>query len=450
MAGIQQVSFTGPYGPEEQEIERRRRMAEALRRQAETPLDTNRMAGGWAIPISPLEGLAKLAQEASAGLQDKRAIEMAKALRERQQGDRSADMGALASMLRGEPGGPQDTGGGDIVQMPSRAAGIDPAQLGALRSPEMQNMGMQLWAQQMQRENAPPERVDLGDKIGLVKNGQIVGYLPKGATPDATLREGGANARHAAPSGGNLLSAQTALQNHLTPSGSAQLGAQTTMRGQNLTDARAQQTLAQGRTPPGFRATPEGNLQAIPGGPADTKLQGVFNQDTGVLTSSTASMDRLATAANEALNHPGLAGTAGLRGAIPNIPGTQAADAAALLNTLKSQVAFGVLQDMRNNSKTGGALGNVSDAEGKRLEANLAALEKSQSVDQLRNSLKKIVDYTQGAKDRLREAFNIKHSGKAAAPAYAGPERRAFANPTATGPNGQKLELVNGKWQPVK
>lgn len=167
------------------------------------------------------------------------------------------------------------------------------------------------------------------------------------------------------------------------------------------------------KPPPGYRKTADGNLQAIPGGPADLKLQGAFNQDTAALNSSTSSMDRLAAAANEVMKHPGLAGTAGLRGAIPNIPGSQAADAAALLNTLKSLVAFGVLQDMRNNSKTGGALGSVSDAEGKRLEANLAALEKSQSVEQLKESLQKIIDYTVDAKDRLRGAYNMRHENGA-------------------------------------
>lgn len=163
------------------------------------------------------------------------------------------------------------------------------------------------------------------------------------------------------------------------------------------------------RVPPGYRPAENGNLEAIPGGPADLKLQGAFNADTATLTNSSAAMDRLALAANEAMKHPGLAGTAGLRGMIPNIPGTDAANAAALLNTLKSQVAFGVLQDMRNNSKTGGALGSVSDAEGKRLEANLAALEKSQSVEQLQSSLQKIIDYTGGAKERLLGAYNLKH-----------------------------------------
>lgn len=154
-------------------------------------------------------------------------------------------------------------------------------------------------------------------------------------------------------------------------------------------------------------------LYPVKGGPADTKLAGVFNTDTAMLTNSISAFDRLATSANEVLNHPGLPGITGLRGALPNIPGGDAANAQSLLATLKSQVGFGVLQDMRNNSKTGGALGAVSDAEGKRLENNLAALEKAQSLEQFQAQLKKIVDYAQEAKDRMRSAFNLKHPDSA-------------------------------------
>lgn len=171
-----------------------------------------------------------------------------------------------------------------------------------------------------------------------------------------------------------------------------------------------------GKAPPGYRLKPDGTMEAIPGGPADLKMQGALNQDTQALTGSISSFDRLGTAANQVLNHPGLAGITGIRGKIPNVPGSAAADAEALLATLKSQVGFGVLQDMRNNSKTGGALGSVSDAEGKRLEANLAALDKAQSLEQFKQSLKAIVEYSDKAKDRVREAYNLKHGGRAQPP----------------------------------
>ena len=52
-----------------------------------------------------------------------------------------------------------------------------------------------------------------------------------------------------------------------------------TMRGQNMTDARARQTIDQGGKPPaGYRFTPDGNMEPIPGGPADAKAQALANQ----------------------------------------------------------------------------------------------------------------------------------------------------------------------------
>jgi hypothetical protein len=42
-----------------------------------------------------------------------------------------------------------------------------------------------------------------------------------------------------------------------------------TIRGQNLTDARAREQLAQGKVPSGYRANPDGTLVPITGGPAD-------------------------------------------------------------------------------------------------------------------------------------------------------------------------------------
>lgn len=182
------------------------------------------------------------------------------------------------------------------------------------------------------------------------------------------------------------------------------------------------------KVPAGYRETPDGNLQAIPGGPADQKISGAFNADTAQLAGTNDSLNRLATSANELLNHPGLKGIVGIQGKFPSIPGGDAANAQALLETLKSQVGFGVLQAMRDASKTGGALGAVSDAEGKRLEANLAALSQAQSIEQFRASLGKIIEYSNGAKDRLREAFNLKHSDKAPATG-AQPQATAMAAP---------------------
>ena len=141
----------------------------------------------------------------------------------------------------------------------------------------------------------------------------------------------------------------------------------------------------------------------------EKKESGVYNQDTALLEHTSSGLDRLSSTANELLNHPGLPGIVGMRGKVPNIPGSAAANAEALLNTLKSQIGFGVLQEMRNNSKTGGALGQVSDRENVLLQQNLAALDKAQNLEQFQESLRKLVQYRNDAVGRLQRAFNLKH-----------------------------------------
>lgn len=188
---------------------------------------------------------------------------------------------------------------------------------------------------------------------------------------------------------------------------------ETAARAQAETERHNRASEQIGRVPAGYRVTPTGDLEAIPNGPADLKRQGQFNQDSSILTSTIADLDRLATTANELKEAPGLGKITGLRSVLPNIPGGEAANAQAKLDTLKSQAGFNVLQTMRNNSKTGGALGAISDKEEKLLQDNLAALGQAQSYDEYKRQLDKIIKYTEGAKDRMREAFNVKYKNEA-------------------------------------
>ena len=63
-----------------------------------------------------------------------------------------------------------------------------------------------------------------------------------------------------------------------------------TLRGQKLADARATQTIAQGNKPPaGYRYKPNGDLEMIPGGPADIKNQQKM-EGGGTVTNVVASL----------------------------------------------------------------------------------------------------------------------------------------------------------------
>jgi hypothetical protein len=82
----------------------------------------------------------------------------------------------------------------------------------------------------------------------------------------------------------------------------------------------------------------------------------------------------------------------GMGSLISVIPGTPAANFKADVNTLSANIAFGELTAMREASKTGGALGQVSERELALLEAALGSLDRAQSPDQFLESLQTIED----------------------------------------------------------
>ena len=75
------------------------------------------------------------------------------------------------------------------------------------------------------------------------------------------------------------------------------------------------------------------------------------------------------------------------------MPGTKARDFEAKLDTLKANIGFDRLQKMRDESPTGGALGQVSEMELRQLNAALGGLDQSQSPEQLRENLLRIRDH---------------------------------------------------------
>ena len=125
------------------------------------------------------------------------------------------------------------------------------------------------------------------------------------------------------------------------------------------------------------------------------------------LQGATYDLDRLGQAANDLKNHPGLGRITGVMSLLPNVPGKDAANAAAKLDTLKSQIAFNVLQSLRSMSKTGGALGQVSDQEEAMLSNNLAALDAKQGTPEFKKALDNIIRYTQDVKARLSNAAKL-------------------------------------------
>lgn len=87
------------------------------------------------------------------------------------------------------------------------------------------------------------------------------------------------------------------------------------------------------------------------------------------------------------------------------LPNTDARKLKNYLDTIKANVGFDKLQQMRDNSPTGGALGQVSEMENKLLQAVNGALDPAQA-DQLESNLKQIKSLYPKVLSERKEAFN--------------------------------------------
>lgn len=100
------------------------------------------------------------------------------------------------------------------------------------------------------------------------------------------------------------------------------------------------------------------------------------------------------------------------------IGGTGAADLESKLKTVKSLLAVTELQKIREASKTGGALGNVSNKDIDLLESTIANLDQKQSPDSLRKGLQKVQEiYTKILRDAGMVTGQAAPQAPAAAPA---------------------------------
>lgn len=84
------------------------------------------------------------------------------------------------------------------------------------------------------------------------------------------------------------------------------------------------------------------------------------------------------------------AGTTGVGSYLSVLPGTDARELSTVIGTIKARLGFDQLQQMRNASPTGGALGQVSNRELAALEGALASLDQGLSPQALRANLKQI------------------------------------------------------------
>jgi hypothetical protein len=98
--------------------------------------------------------------------------------------------------------------------------------------------------------------------------------------------------------------------------------------------------------------------------------------------------------------------TSGFLGATTSwVPGTPAYDLGKTLETIKANIGFDKLQEMRANSPTGGALGQVSERENTLLQSVWNSVEQAQSPEQLKENLEKVRRQVKESWKRVKDAY---------------------------------------------
>jgi hypothetical protein len=286
---------------------------------------------------------------------------------------------------------------------PRRAAAV-----AALRGLPLQAL-QQATQQQALDQFKPPEKVDLGDSWGLVKNGQVVGRIPKGASPDATM------------------GARTTMRGQDLTAGTAANGQRIQVRGQDIAAGTAKrgQDIAASTAASGQGVTMRG--QDLNYGMEDKKLgakQATANStvDAG-LQHQSEMIANTQSALNDAIKNTSRMTTGVMGAATRGNPLTHGAGSKALtlenqIKTIQANLGFDTLNQMRQMSKSGGALGSITERELDLLGSVVANLDPNMNRADLTANLGKIQTHLNNLA-QLNAAMRQQRAAGVQAPAQA-------------------------------
>lgn len=142
------------------------------------------------------------------------------------------------------------------------------------------------------------------------------------------------------------------------------------------------------RAPPaGYRWAQGGNLEPIPGGPADARQTEAGRSRSAQMASSASSLENAISVLDQAIPQVD-SGSAGLWGQMSRgLGGTDAYNLNQQLEPVRAILSFENLAEMRRNSATGGALGSIAVRELDLLGSTVRSLDTAQSPQQLRQAL---------------------------------------------------------------
>ena len=274
-------------------------------------------------------------------------------------------------------------------------------------------------------------------RLGLVENGRPLpgvwaiepGKAPQQLRPEVARAVGGAGGGGAKPQEAEVKKSD--LMEAVDPS-----------TGQ-IVFATAQEVRERGLTPKSGITTLD---------PAEIRRrEAKFPQVTSALRTFQSTSDTLIKDLETLRDHPGLSSITGIAaGRMPGItPSGRAAE--ALFDKIVARGQFQELQNLRNSSPTGGALGSVSNAENDRLRQAFAALDRRQDAPDVKNAIASAISEIRGAKERLRDTYDMTYEyrdrgaapppapGRGGAPSPAQPAQQATGSATVTLPDGRTV-----------
>jgi hypothetical protein len=157
--------------------------------------------------------------------------------------------------------------------------------------------------------------------------------------------------------------------------------------------------------------TPAASMEGLP--PKEIqKREATYPQATLSVKSFETKSDSFVKDLEKLRDDPGLENITGpVFGRTPSVT-REGSRAQALYDKIVAKGGFQALQDMRDASKTGGALGNVSNQEGKQLQASVSAIDRRQNAEDVKAAITQLIEDIQGSKSRMREAYDSTYEYK--------------------------------------
>lgn len=240
-------------------------------------------------------------------------------------------------------------------------------------------------------------------------------YIEQNKPTYQTRNLGGTTDTIALPGLGGPVQTVSSMRNSQSPDSIASQAV--TMRGQNMTDTRARENNA---------------LKS-----EENAIKRGEKQETANLTknSQVASFDTMLGTLDRLGKHPGLERSVGLTGAFPSMPGSEASNFGAELETFQSQAFIPMVAQLKG-------MGALSDAEGRKLTAAVGALNPKMGETAFRESIKRITDDMENARARVSgqpiQNVNSSNNTSAAKPIKTADDYNKLpSGATYIDPNGQ-------------